>query len=86
MAVLDEDVVKSPTVGDTRAVLVFEVLEEPESWALGVVVAQAVLLEDRHRVGVEVAQDVLEGDEHWVGVEVGVGEPVEEKHRVEVMD
>ena len=86
MAVLDEDVVTSPTVGEIRAVLVFEKLEEAENCVLGVEVAQGVIVEDRHWVGVDVAQDVLVEDWHWDEVDVGVGEPVEEKHRVADID
>jgi hypothetical protein len=86
VAVLDEDVVTSPTVGEIRAVLVFEKLEEAENCALGVAVAEDVTVEDKHWVGVEVAQDVLLEDWHWEGVDVGVGEFVEEKHSVADMD
>ncbi len=85
MGLLDAVMVTS-LVGDTRALLVFVVLEEAVAWVLGVEEAQGVIVEDRHWVGVDVAQDVLVEDWHWEGVEVGVGEPVEEKHRVADMD
>jgi hypothetical protein len=46
VGVLDEDVVNSPTVGENRAVLVFDELKETVVWALEVEEAQGVLEAD----------------------------------------
>ena len=63
-------------VGDTRALLVFVVLEEAEAWVLGVGDAQGVIVEDRHWVGVEVwVGEVVAGREE--GLRTGVEVPVE---------